>query len=148
MKTFRRIFYATDLSSASKRAFNMALKIAKQNKSGLLLFHALNISPYIFSGQPGDAALYARVEADARKQAQSTLSRLGTAAKKRGVKCRLLIGEGSPADRIVRSAKSNKCDLIVVGTRGRTGVSKVFLGSVAARVAATAACPVLIVRER
>jgi nucleotide-binding universal stress UspA family protein len=51
-------------------------------------------------------------------------------------------------EQIVRSAKRQRADLIVMGTHGRTGVARFFLGSVAARVAATAPCPVLTVRGR
>jgi nucleotide-binding universal stress UspA family protein len=48
----------------------------------------------------------------------------------------------------VRAARGRKARLIVMGTHGRTGVARFFLGSVAARVAATAPCPVLTVRRR
>ncbi|MGH2628444.1 MAG: universal stress protein, partial [Anaerolineales bacterium] len=51
--------------------------------------------------------------------------------------------EGTPADRIVRAARSRRADLIVMGTHGRGGLAKLFLGSVAERVVATARCPVL-----
>jgi nucleotide-binding universal stress UspA family protein len=53
---------------------------------------------------------------------------------------------GVPADEIVRAAEQAQTDLLVLGTHGRTGVARLVLGSVAARVVATAACPVLTVR--
>jgi nucleotide-binding universal stress UspA family protein len=56
--------------------------------------------------------------------------------------------EGMAADRIVRAAKGRRADVIVMGTHGRGAVAKFFLGSVAGRVVATAACPVLTVRGR
>jgi nucleotide-binding universal stress UspA family protein len=52
------------------------------------------------------------------------------------------------AERIVRTARALRADLIVMGTHGRTGVTRVVLGSAAARVVATASCPVLTVRAR
>jgi nucleotide-binding universal stress UspA family protein len=52
------------------------------------------------------------------------------------------------AERIVRTARALRADVIVMGTHGRTGVTRVVLGSVASRVVATAACPVLPVRVR
>jgi nucleotide-binding universal stress UspA family protein len=55
---------------------------------------------------------------------------------------------GDPALQIVRAARSMRADLIVMGTHGRRGVSKFFLGSVAERVIATAPCPVLTVRGK
>jgi universal stress protein A len=56
--------------------------------------------------------------------------------------------EGVAHEQIARIARARRCDLIVMGTHGRTGVARFFLGSVAARVAATAPCPVLTVRGR
>jgi nucleotide-binding universal stress UspA family protein len=53
---------------------------------------------------------------------------------------------GIPSEEIVRVAEQNKTDVLVLGTHGRSGVMKVLLGSVAARVVATASCPVLTVR--
>ena len=55
---------------------------------------------------------------------------------------------GDPAQQIVRMARSKRADLIVVGTHGRRGFSKFFLGSVAERVIATAPCPVMTVRGK
>jgi len=55
--------------------------------------------------------------------------------------------EGVPADQIVRLARLRQADMLVIGTHGRTGFSRLFLGSVAARVVATARCPVLTVRS-
>jgi nucleotide-binding universal stress UspA family protein len=55
---------------------------------------------------------------------------------------------GLPHDEILRAAKRQKADLIVIGTHGRTGAALFFLGSVAARVIAGSSCPVLAVRGR
>ena len=55
---------------------------------------------------------------------------------------------GSPYEVIVRAARSKGVDVLVLGTHGRTGLPRFFLGSVATRVLATAPCPVLTVRGR
>jgi nucleotide-binding universal stress UspA family protein len=59
-----------------------------------------------------------------------------------------MVLEGIAHEQIARTARRQRADLIVMGTHGRTGVARFFLGSVAARVAATAPCPVLTVRGR
>ena len=69
-------------------------------------------------------------------------------ARKNGVRAKGLLLEGIPHDRIVRAARSTRADLIVLGTHGRTGLGRVFLGSVAARVVTLAPCPVLTVRAK
>ena len=55
-------------------------------------------------------------------------------------------GEGTPAREIPRLAKRAHADLLVLGTHGRTGFSRLFMGSVASRVVASATCPVMTVR--
>jgi nucleotide-binding universal stress UspA family protein len=94
------------------------------------------------------AQVYDRWLADIRADAQRRLKRLVAQAKKRGVRAKGLILEGIPHERIVRAARSTRADLIVLGTHGRTGLGRVFLGSVAARVITLAPCPVLTVRAR
>jgi len=59
-----------------------------------------------------------------------------------------VVREGLPADEIVAEARRRRADLIVVGTHGRTGLRRFFLGSVAARVVTLARCPVLTVGAR
>ena len=60
----------------------------------------------------------------------------------------VLVDAGVAAEQIVRLARARRADLIVMGTHGRTGFTRALLGSVAARVVALAACPVLTVRGR
>ena len=72
----------------------------------------------------------------------------GITARPHRVRARGLLVEGVPADRIVRTARGRRAGMIVVGTHGRTGAARFFLGSVAGRVVATAHCPVLTVRGR
>jgi nucleotide-binding universal stress UspA family protein len=69
-------------------------------------------------------------------------------AKKSGIRVAATMVTGDPSAQIVRTARSTRADLIVIGTHGRRGVSKFLLGSVAERVIATAPCPVLTVRTK
>jgi nucleotide-binding universal stress UspA family protein len=69
-------------------------------------------------------------------------------ARKAGVRATGLLLEGVPHERVARAARAKKVDLLVIGTHGRTGLAKFFLGSVAARVIASVSCPVLTVRGR
>jgi len=59
-----------------------------------------------------------------------------------------LLLKGAAHEAIVKAARAHRADMIVVGTHGRTGVARFFVGSVAARVVAAASCPVLTVRGR
>jgi nucleotide-binding universal stress UspA family protein len=64
------------------------------------------------------------------------------------VKAKSLLLRGSAHDQIVKAAKSKKVDMIVIGTHGRTGLSKFFMGSVAGKVVSAATCPVVTVRGK
>jgi nucleotide-binding universal stress UspA family protein len=64
------------------------------------------------------------------------------------VRARALLLEGTAHDRIARAAKTQRADLIVMGTHGRSGLARFFVGSVASRVVSVAPCPVMTVRGR
>ena len=99
-------------------------------------------------GYVGGGQLYDRMVADIERDAQRRLGRLVAQARKNGVRAKGLLLAGIPHDRIVRAARSTRADLIVLGTHGRTGLGRLFLGSVAARVVTLAPCPVLTVRAK
>ncbi len=143
----RKILFATDFSPASRRAFDAALDLAKQNKAELTIFHSLVPTVLYAEAETADS-LYAQIEADTRKNAETTLSRLKARADKGKIKTRTQIGKGSAAIQILRAAKSRRVDVIVVGTQGRTGLSRLLLGSVASRVISMADRPVLTVPGR
>jgi nucleotide-binding universal stress UspA family protein len=89
-----------------------------------------------------------QIDADARRWSQRQLAKLTERAKRAGVRAAGVMMEGEPARQIVRAARSRRADLIVVGTHGRTGLDKFFVGSVAQRVVVTAPCPVVTVRGK
>jgi nucleotide-binding universal stress UspA family protein len=96
-----------------------------------------------------DAAIYDRLTLEARESGRRLLEQLSArATKKSGTKTGIVLREGEPADQIVRACRDTKSDLIVVGTHGRHGLPKFFLGSVAERVISRATCPVLTVRGK
>jgi nucleotide-binding universal stress UspA family protein len=148
MKRFRRILHATDFSTASKRAFEIAVEFAKQNKAELLLVHVL--VPHVIYPPDADAdpAFYFELERASRRQAQSSLDALVGQVNRRKVKVTGLLLRGIAHDQIVRSAKNRRADMVVIGTHGRTGISKLLMGSVAGRVISEATCPVLTVRGK
>lgn len=148
MKRFRHVLHASDFSSASRPAFDRALGLAKSSRAALTILHV--IAPIV--PLSGDGYVSPQVIDDldrrARAYAAREIGKLVRKAKQAGVRAKSLVVEGSAADRIVRTAKGRRADVIVMGTHGRGAVAKFFLGSVAGRVVATATCPVLTVRGR
>jgi nucleotide-binding universal stress UspA family protein len=148
-KRFRRIMYATDYSRASARALDEAVNLAKQNDAELLVLHVMDpVTPYVTGEDYGTAELYLKLEETTKQEAQTSMQKLVEKLRKYKVKVKSLLLKGSPHDQIVKAAKSRKADMIVIGTHGRTGLTKLFMGSVAGKVIATASCPVLTVRGK
>jgi nucleotide-binding universal stress UspA family protein len=145
---FRRILHPTDFSSASAAAFRLALDLAKAERARLVLIHIVSEPAMAFAGDiPVPPAVYKNLEVAARAAAGKGLDRLVARARQAGVRVITQIINGpSPHVRIVAAARRERADVIVMGTHGRTGLARAFLGSVAGRVVATASCPVMTVR--
>lgn len=148
MKRIRHVLYASDFSGASRRAFTTAVAMAKSLDAKLTIVHV--IAPLIptVPEQYIDAVTLDQLDKQARQWSARQLNRLADHAKKAGVRATTLLRDGEPVEQIVRAGRSTRADLIVVGTHGRRGLSKFFLGSVAERVVATAPCPVVTVRGK
>ena len=148
MKGVRRILHPSDFSRASGAAFLKAVALAKESRAELLLVHVLlPPTPFIGDGYVSPKT-YQELEAAARRAAQRELAKVAARAQKAKARVKAVLVEGVPYDRIARVARSKRADLIVMGTHGRSGLSKFFLGSVAERVISLAPCPVLTVRGK
>ena len=148
MKRIQRILYATDYSKASDRALEEAINLAKQNEAELLVVHVLEPIPYAAGEEFGGAELYLKLEDATKREAQTSMDKLIRRLQRSKVKAKSLLLRGSAHDQIVKAAKSKRADMIVIGTHGRTGLSKLSMGSVAAKVVSAATCPVVTVRGK
>jgi nucleotide-binding universal stress UspA family protein len=148
MSRFRRIMHASDFSPASRAAFARALGLTKLNRAQLTLVHVLTPVMPIAGEGPISPKTWEEIEASTRAAGRKGLSALLAKAKKAGVRATGVLLEGIPHEQIVRAARRRRADVLVMGTHGRTGLARFFLGSVTARVVATAPCPVLTVRGR
>jgi nucleotide-binding universal stress UspA family protein len=148
MTRIRRILCASDFSKTSSKAFAAAIDLAKASRASLTILHAhVPIIPLV-PEQYIDSGAWDQVDTDARRWAGRQTDKLAQRARKRGVRASAMMVVGDPAQQIVKAARSQRADLVVVGTHGRRGVSRFFLGSVAERVIATAPCPVMIIRGK
>ena len=147
MAAMRRILFASDFSKASRKAFLTAVAMAKANRAALTIVHVVVPFTPIVPEQYLDAQTWEKIDTEARRWSQQQLRKLTDRAKKAGVRTVGLLLEGDPAQQTIRAARSTRADLLVVGTHGRTGLAKFFVGSVASRLVATASCPVVTVRS-
>ena len=146
MSRIRRVMHPTDFSRASTPAFKRAVEMAKGNRAELLLVHVMVPAVPLMGDGYVSPKVYEDLEAAARSAAQKQLRKLVDRAKQAGARVKGLLLEGVAHERIAQAARSRKADLVVIGTHGRTGFAKLFLGSVASRVLAVSPCPVLTVR--
>lgn len=150
MKLFKRILHATDFSRASRPALVKAMALAHQNGAPLSIVHGLLPSTVPIGGDMAylSPATYETIDRSARQHARKQLEILAGWARKAGVRATVLLLDGIPHEQILRAPRRTRADLIVSGTHGRTGFSKIFLGIVAERVVRFATCPVLTIRGR
>jgi len=148
MSRIRRVLHPTDFSRASTAAFKRAVEMAKSNRAELLLVHVMVPAVPLMGDGYVSPKVYEDLEAAARSAAQKQLRKLVDKAKQAGARVKGLLLEGVAHERIAQAARSRKADLVVIGTHGRTGFAKLFLGSVASRVLAVSPCPVLTVRGK
>ena len=147
MTTYKRILVPLDFSDPSARALEHAKTLAERFEASLELLHVVP-NPFmanatsLYVGMPLPQDFLKELEQDARQRLDAAL----TSAERAHFKARSIVRVGDPLFEIVEYARTERVDLIVMGTRGRTGMSHLFLGSVAERVVRTAECPVLTVR--
>jgi nucleotide-binding universal stress UspA family protein len=142
---FRRIVAPTDFSDCAEEAWSLAQRAAQMLGIEMVLVHVF-VEPPVYGDPPAAAAAW-KVLAEAEKWVADELEKWADDARKRHITVRTVVRRGSPAAEIVELAAEEHADLVIMGTRGRGGVSRVLLGSVADRVIRTAPCPVLTVRK-
>lgn len=132
----RRIAYPIKFSSSSEHGLNWAVQLAQDYQAELLLLHVLPRPTPIFE-----------IESPMKSQAEFALSVLLSKLQSTDIKARgfLLTGTNSVDCQIIRAARLARVDIIVMGTRGRSGFYRLFAGSLASRLIARAHCPVLVV---
>ncbi len=153
-KRISKVLIATDGSDKSIEASQYAVVLAKDNNARLLALNIINTQPWFYSPTPYGWATTEKMEdvhKRDREEAQAWLDRIKEDATKNGVEVdtRVLLvptTQSSTAGAIVTYAEENDVDVIVVGTRGRTGLKKMLLGSVASGVVTYSHCPVLVIR--
>ena len=143
----QRVLVPVDFSAPSLHALDYAVDFARPLDAEIIVLFV--VEP-IYSVTPGD--LYApsseltALMQEQRRQGREQLVELEARLKKHYAKLRTLLEDGLAYQAIVAAAHKLKVDLVVMATHGRTGLSHLFMGSVAEKVVRTADCPVLTLR--
>lgn len=145
MQGFRKILVPVDFSDHSARALEAAMALARTFGAELHLLHCYQINVGAIS--PYGIVLPESFERDVREAALTRLAEWRDKVSAEGIPVEEHITPQFPSEAIVQKAEELPADLIVMGTRGLTGLKHVLLGSVAERTLRLAPCPVLTVKE-
>ncbi|MBI4965714.1 MAG: universal stress protein [Desulfomonile tiedjei] len=144
----KKILFSTDFSENSTAARQCAVDYAQAFASELAILHVIN------SSQIGYPSLEEEVPLDIRSALEGIQKSVDKALELIGAECRRGLKSvrtysrvGIPASEIVRFAREEKMQLIVMGTHGWTGIKHLIMGSTAENVVRKATCPVLTVRS-
>ena len=152
-KPIKKILVAIDYSNKSLEAADYSLSIAKDINASLILIDVLEIEPWLYGKRPyewGSKEDLDKAYHKEKEEIKRIINDISNKAEKMAIDVRTEIlltpQTKSVASAIIEYAENEKVDLIVVGTRGRSGVKKMLLGSVATGVVTYAHCPVLVVK--
>jgi nucleotide-binding universal stress UspA family protein len=136
---FENILFATDFSPAAAHAIPFIKKFGRHFQSNLV---ALHVKPPVVNPMTQPATWPVDVEAAKEFDKEHREELLDTFA---GINTDVLIEEGDIQSRLDQAIQEHDTDLVIIGTRGRTGLAKILLGSVAEEIFRTVPCPVLTV---
>jgi len=144
MLPFKKILCPSDFSGASRIALGAAAEVAGQFQAEMYLVHVVPVLPpvptdpnFVFEVPEYERALHT----DAERQLQALAQDL----RAKGLVVHTMVGHGDPGSEIVRIAKDEAVDLIVIATHGMTGWRHAMFGSVAEKVVRLAHRPVLTI---
>jgi len=143
MGRFKTILHPTDFSPHSQHAFQMASHLAADSGARLLVLHVLE-QPVIVASGTMMAPMPTGPSAELRQMACEQLAKIKP--EDSSVAVEHITEEGDPVTAILDVAQERDCDLIVIGSHGRTGLGRLLMGSVAEQIVRRAACAVLTVK--
>jgi nucleotide-binding universal stress UspA family protein len=149
MLPLKKILCPTDFSDPSFEAMKVATELALHFSSELIAIHVVAPIPVVATEYTSPAAF--DVQEYQQVMEASSMKTLEEQIEKRipeGVSVRRMLSLGDPANQIVHTAEDEKVDLIVIATRGQTGIKRLVFGSVAEKVVRLATRPVLSIRDR
>jgi nucleotide-binding universal stress UspA family protein len=141
MFPIQTILHPTDFSQRADCAFELACMLARDYAARLVVVHVLEPPLTVMGGTQGLPPL---PEERGREEAEERLRRLTPPDAR--IRIERLMREGDVAGQILRVAEEIPCDVIVMGTHGRTGLSRLLMGSVAERVVRKSHCPVVTLK--
>src|SRR5271157_438667 len=145
-----KILLATDGSQFSNRAADYGIGLAKKLDAEVLALFVLNLKHFELYAleHHDDITGYEEENLRLGKESKDALDYVATRAGQLGVNLSTRTVRGYPADDIMKIAKDEGFDMIIVGNLGKTGIERMLMGSVSENIVRHAPCPVLVVRGK
>ena len=144
---FQHILLPLDGSAVSQKAARKAIEIAKDAGARITAYHAVRSGPRRVYGDGYRLPATRSSRKELRAERHRWFEAAARAARDAGVRFATFVGRAIAADEgIVDAARKRNCDLIILGSHGRTGLARLAYGSVAAAVIARSSIPVLVYR--
>ncbi len=145
MINLKKILVPTDFSESAAQALRYGISFACEYKAELRLLHVVETLSVGYASDLFPVPM-AEVFDEIAGYAQTELDKLASVAAERGVAARKEVIQGKPPSEIIRYARENAIDMIVLGTHGRGVLDHALFGSTTERVVRKAPCPVLTCR--
>ena len=163
----KKILFATDLSESARYAFAYAVSLANRYGAGLVILHVLAEMPSLDAsiGYHIGESEWKKIKAARMQEASQKLigkkrddlairdalakfcANAQECLEKRDVRDETIVERGDPANQILHCSAAKRCDLIVMGRHGHSGIAEAVMGSTARRVLKKSNIPVLVVRS-
>jgi universal stress protein A len=141
MLAINNILFPTDFSDRALAAFHVASALARDHHASLTVLHVRDMPVVAFA----EFGAVPPLPSPSRAEVMEKLQEFSLPDK--SVHVEFVVGDGTAAEEIIRVAADHNCDMIVMGTHGRTGLGRLMMGSVAEEVVRKAACPVLTLKS-
>jgi nucleotide-binding universal stress UspA family protein len=138
---FRNILLPTDFSDCARQAIPYATGIARKYESKLHLCHIVTPAPFVIGAPEAAPAMYESRAENSRKELENLLC----AEEREGIATDNVVATGSLNETIRRIIQEREIELVIAGTHGRTGIRRLFLGSVAEEICRVVTCPVMTI---
>ncbi|MDA1000148.1 MAG: universal stress protein [bacterium] len=148
----RKVLIPLDMSEVSPEVLKAGMEIANKWEAAVVALHVAPEPEYLLREmselEKTQRIHETKIKEDEHQRLEDTLSGMLRKAEAGATAKAIVVWGGDPASDIVQFAGAGEFDLIVMGTHGRNGVSRMVIGSVAEKVIRTAPCPVFVIREK
>jgi len=154
---YKKIMIATDGSDCSNLAIDKGIELALLSGGTVYVVYVVS-SAFLFSmnqgysysmgKNPDLAPMNNEMHEMMEKQGHQALNYVKGLGEMKGVNVESVLLDGNPSDELIRYAEEEKMDIVIMGTLGKTGLDRMFLGSVAGNLVRHSKVPVMVVREK